>query len=238
MLETKTRGRQDQDSYKLSGHANLGYIRHALASPRRLRRNVVLGVTYNMLFLLLNSLLSSISSSLTWELISQVIVGLLLANLHLRWTCIILSRKPTRTRIISFPSRELILPSMVHILAQQATARLPVHLSETISKLHLDNLGGIAVADAIILATTFGIRLLALYPAFAARVLMETRWITERVPTDSTIRLELGSKAYGEAVKLCFRRTTLSFGLLHLQMVSVLVVFELIMTPILYRMVF
>ncbi|KEQ66628.1 uncharacterized protein M437DRAFT_62816 [Aureobasidium melanogenum CBS 110374] len=244
MVETKTRYHHDRDSSRLFNHTNLGYLRHALASPRRLRRDIILGFTYNTLFLLLSNLVSSFSSSASWEILSQIIVGLLLANLHLRWTCTILSaKKPLRTGTISLPRRELILPTMVDVLAQQVTARLPVYISKTISGLALDRLEGIAVADAIILITAFGLRLLVLYPAFAARVYKEIRQLDTKRTTDSVSANRertsgFGAKVYGETVRFCFRKTALGFVLLHLQMVLVLVVFELVMSPVLYRVVF
>lgn len=244
MVETRTRDRHDRDTHKFSNHANLGYLRHALASPRRLRRDIVLGVTYNILSLLLVNLLTSISSSLTWEILTQVIVDLLLANLHLRWTCVILAyRKPMQTRMASFPRRDMILPSILHVLAQQATTQIPVYISKTISAPYSNSLGGIAFADTIVLIVAFGLRLLALYPTLAARIYMELRLVdtkktTEKVSTDRERTLGLESQAYVETVRLCFRRTALGYGLLHLQMVSALVALELIMTPVLYRVVF
>lgn len=242
MVEIKTRYHHDRDSSRLFNHTNLGYLRHALVSPRRLRRDIILGITYNTLFLLLSNLVSSFSSSASWEVLSQSIVGLLLANLHLRWTCTILSaKKPLRTGMISLPRRELILPMMVYILVQQGTAKLPVYISTTFSG--LEGLEGIAVADAVILIMTFGMRLLALYPAFAARIYMEMRQLetkrtAEAVSADRERTLGSELKAYIEAVRLCFNRTALGFVLLHLQMVSVLVVFKLVMSPVLYRVVF
>lgn len=137
----------------------------------------------------------------------------------------------------------MILPSILHVLAQQATTQLPVYISKTISTPHLNSLGGIAVADTITLIMAFGLRLLALHPAFAARVYMEMRLLdtkktTESVSADGERTSGLGLDAYGETVRLCFRKTALGFGLLHLQMVSALVILELMMMPVLYRVVF
>jgi hypothetical protein len=243
MVKSKT---QDQRNHtpRQSNHGNFGFLRQATVSSRTLRRDVFLGVTFNILYSLLTNLISSISSSMTWDIIAHLIVGVLLSNLHLRWTCAILSSKrPAQTRILSFPGRRLVLPSLVYILAYQLTAKLPTSIARTISIQRPESLGGIAFADTVILATAFGLRMLVLYPAFATYIHTEIRQVDGRGVGESTHdgqerSSRLGLSAYANAVRLCFERTTPWFGLLHLQMVFVLAVFELLVTFVVYKMVF
>jgi hypothetical protein len=208
-----------------------------------LRRDILSGIAYNILYIILTGLLSLISSSLLWTTISHIIIGLLLSNLHLRWTCTILSSKqPIRKRIISLPDRKFILPCTVYVLSQQLAAKYPSHISRTISVEKQDNLRGIAVVDAVVLGIVFGLRLLVLYPTFAAYVHSEIKQVDVRTAEESgddgQERSEgFGLKEYGRITELCFRRTAVWFGLLHLQMVVALAVFELLMSPVLHKMI-
>jgi hypothetical protein len=243
MVKSKIQDHRSEISVGLSNHGTFGFLRHAIASPGKLRRDILLGLAYNVLYMIFSELLSGISSSLAWKIISHLIIGLLLANLHLRWTCTVLSTKrPAGTRIISLPSRDLILPTMIYILAHRLTVKLPTYISKTISVHHQGNLGGIVFADAVVIATAFGLRMLILYPAFAAYIYAEIKQAGLKDMADSTPNGQksspgLGLDAYGKAVKLCFRRITIWFGLLHLQMVVVLAVFEILGTSIVHKMV-
>jgi hypothetical protein len=244
MVTSKTQNRRSDDTSGLSNQGYFGLLRNAIGSRRRLRRDIFLGLAYNILYLLLTGLLSLISSSLLWSIISHIIIGLLLSNLHLRWTSTILSAKqPIRKRIISLPQRNLVLPCVVYILAQQLTAKYPSHIARTISVDKQDNLRGIAVVDAVVLGIVFGLRLLVLYPAFAAYIYSEIKQVdvrpVEESGADGQERSEgFGFKEYGRVTDLCFKRTAVWFGLLHLQMVFVLALFELLMTPVLHKMIF
>jgi hypothetical protein len=89
----------------------------------------------------------------------------------------------------------------------------------------------------------FGLRLLVLYPAFAAYIYSEIKQVdvrpVEESGADGQERSEgFGFKEYGRVTDLCFKRTAVWFGLLHLQMVFVLALFELLMTPVLHKMIF
>jgi hypothetical protein len=244
MVKSKTQDRRSDDTSGLSNHGYFGFLQHAIISPRRLRRDIFLGLTYNILYLLLTGLLSLISSSLIWSILSHLTVGLLLSNLHLRWTCTILSSKqPIRKRIISLPNRNLILPCVVYILSQQLTTKYPSHIAKAISVDKQNNLRGVAVVDAVVLIMVFGLRLLVLYPAFAAYIYSEIEQLDKREAVengaDGQERSEgFGWKEYGRITDLCFKRTGVWSGLLHLQMVFLLAVFELLMTPILHKMIF
>jgi hypothetical protein len=245
MVKSKMQDHRSEVSAGLSNHGTFGFLRHAIVSPRRLRRYILLGIAYNILYAILSELLSGIcSSSLTWTIISHVIVGLLLANLHLRWTCAILfSKSPTPTRIRSLPNRNLLLPTTVYILAHRFTTKLPTHVSKTISVYHQGNIGGIAFADAVVIATVFGLRMLVLYPSFATYIYAEIKQANskdaaESNPNGQVISPGFGLAAYGKAAKSCFKKTAVWFGLLHLQMVLVLAVFEILRTPIVHKMVF
>jgi hypothetical protein len=244
MVKSKTQNRRSETTSGHSDHGYFGLLRHAIGSRRRLRRDIFLGLTYNILYLLLTGLLSLISSSLLWDLLSHLTIGLLLSNMHLRWTCTILSTKqPIRKRIISLPNRKLILPCMVYILSQQLTAKFPTHIARTISVEKQNNLRGVAVVDAVVLVVVFGLRLLVLYPAFAAYIHSEIKQMDVSTAEESGDDGEgksggFGVQEYGRVTDLCFKRTAVWFGLLHLQMVFALAVFELLMTPVLHKMIF
>jgi hypothetical protein len=244
MVKSKIQDHRSEISAGLSNHGTFGFLRHAIASPRKLRRDILLGLAYNVLYMIFSELLSGISSSLAWKIISHLIVGLLLANLHLRWTCTVLSTKrPEGTRIISLPSRNLILPTVVYIIAHRLTAKLPTYISKTISIHHQGNLGSIAFADAVVIATAFGLRMLVLYPTFATYIYAEIKQagvkdVAESNPNKEEVSSGLGIHAYGKTARLCYKKTAVWLGLLHLQMVVVLAVSEILGTPIVHKMVF
>jgi hypothetical protein len=244
VVKSKTQDRRSETTSELSNHGHFGSLHHAIGSRRRLRRDILLGITYNILYLLLTGFLSLISSSLTWTILSHLTIGLLLSNLHLRWTCTILSSKqPLRKRIISLPTRNLILPCTVYILCQQLTAKYPSYIARTISVDKQDNLRGVAVVDAVLLGIVFGLRSLVLYPAFAAYVYSEIKQVDVRTAEESggdgqRASEGFGFREYGRVTDLCFKRTAVWFGLLHLQMVLVLAVFELLVTSVVHKMIF
>jgi hypothetical protein len=245
MVKSKMQDRRNEVSTGLSNHGTFGFLRHAIISPRRLRRDILLGLAYNILYIIFSEFLSGMSSSsLIWNTISHLIVGLILANLHLRWTCTILSAKrPAGARIVSLPSRDLLLPTTVYNLAYRLTTKLPVYISKTISVYGQENLRGIAFADSVVIATAFGLRMLILYPAFATYIYAEIKQagskdVVETNPNGEEVSAGLGLEAYGKAAKLCFGKTAIWFGLLHLQMVVVLAVFEMLGTPVLQKMIY
>jgi hypothetical protein len=245
MVKSKMQDRRSEVSTGLSNHGTFGFLRHAIVSPRRLRRDILLGLAYNILYIILSELLSGISSSsLVWNITSHVIAGLFLSNMHLRWTCAILSTKcPARHRIISLPSRNLLLSTTVYVLAHRLTARLPTYVAKTISAHGQVSVRSIAFADTVVIAAAFGLRMLILYPAFATYIYAEVKQaglkdVAERNPNGEEVSPGLGLEAYGKATKLCFRKTAIWFGLLHLQMVVVLAVSEIIGTPFMHKVVF
>lgn len=244
MVKSKTQDHRN-DTSEASDHGSFVFLRHAIASPERLRKDLFLGLTYNILYSLLTNLISGIFSSLLWKLICHMIVGLLLCNFHLRWTCAILAiKRPAHTRIISLPRRGLIVPALMYGLAYRLTVRLPVYIAKLASLQHEGKLEGIAFADSVVVTAAFGLRMLVLYPAFAAYIYSEIKQVQEgdTAGSNSSEGQEkspgLGLGAYGKAVWLCFERTAAWFGLLHLQMVVVLAMFEILMTPIVYKVVF
>jgi hypothetical protein len=132
---------------------------------------------------------------------------------------------------------------VVYILSQQLTTKYPSHIAKAISVDKQNNLRGVAVVDAVVLIMVFGLRLLVLYPAFAAYIYSEIEQLDKREAVengaDGQERSEgFGWKEYGRITDLCFKRTGVWSGLLHLQMVFLLAVFELLMTPILHKMIF
>ena len=236
--------RSRTQDHRISTTGSSEHLLHAIASPGTLRRDVFLGLGYNILYFLLANLISAISSSPTWNILSHIIAASLLSSSHLRWTCTILSlKRPAQTRILSLPRRELILPSVVYGLAYQVTAKLPTYIARMGDGYRGDEIGSIAVADAVVLVAAFGLRVSVLYPAFAAYIHTE---ITQVDRMDSGAAgsdgqegsLRFGAYAYGRAYRLCFRRTAIWFGLLHLQMVFVLAGFEILVTPLIYKMIF
>jgi hypothetical protein len=49
-----------------SDHANRSFLRHAIASPRRLRRDILMGLTYNISHWILLEIMLAISSNTVW----------------------------------------------------------------------------------------------------------------------------------------------------------------------------
>lgn len=132
------------------------------------------------------------------------------------------------------------VPALVYGLAYRLTVRLPVYIAKLASVQQYGKLEGIAFADTVVLTAAFGLRMLVLYPAFAAYIYSEIKQVDERDTTagNSDKPSGLGLGAYGKTVWFCFERTAVWFALLHLQMVVVLAVFELVMTPVVYKVVF
>jgi len=145
--------------------------------------------------------------------------------------------------MISLPRRGLVLPALVYNLAYQVIAGLPTYISKTIAVHHEGDLRGIAFADSVVLITSFGLRVLVLYPAFAAYVYSEIRQVDVRDTVRGDVNAQERSSgpelsAYGKVVQLCFKKTAVWFGLLHLQMVFVLAGLEIFVTPLVYKMIF
>ncbi|KAH0288288.1 hypothetical protein M436DRAFT_48871 [Aureobasidium namibiae CBS 147.97] len=251
MVENKTRvHRSNSSSSSSSGgqanHGNIfGFLRLAVDSPRRLRRDVFLDLTYNILHSLFTNLLSGFFASTTWRFICHIIAVLVLSSLHLRWTWTILSlKRPARIKILSLPRKSLILPALVYGLAYRVTAKLPTHIADMASGYRGDEIGGIVFADSVVLVAAFALRMLVLYPAFAAYVYSEImdmgrRDVGESGPSDGRGGAwGLGVDVYAKTVRLCFGNTAIWFGLLHLQMVVILAAFEVLVAPVVYRMIF
>jgi hypothetical protein len=250
MVMTHMKDHRDKEHRAQSIHANLGSLRHAISSRRRLRKDIILGITYNVIYLTLKELLSCISSNPIWTILSQLAIDVLLFNLHLRWTGVILSsRMQTGSRIFSIPHRSLILPSALYILAWELTAKLPGTISRSLSVQDSDTLGSlktVALTDAIILITSLSLRLLLLYPVYAMYIYTETKLLkSQDVAGSRTHRSveqeessEQGPNSYAENWKRCFKRTAPWFALLHLQTVFVLAVLEISTAPLLELLVF
>jgi len=248
MVENKTRDHRSNSSSSSGGQANhgniFGFLRLAVDSPRRLRRDVFLGLTHNILYSLIANLLSAFFASTAWHFICHIITTLVLSSLHLRWTWTILSlKRPAHIKILSLPRKSLILPALVYGLAYQMTAKLPTHISEMASGYRGDEIGGIVFADSVVLVAAFALRMLVLYPAFAAYVYSEVREMGRRDVGESSPHGQggawsLGVDVYVKTVRLCFRKTAVWFGLLHLQMVVLLAAFEVLVAPVVYRMIF
>lgn len=250
MVMTHMQDHRDQENRAQSIHANLGSLRHAISSRRRLRKEIILGVTYNVIYLALKELLSCISSNPIWSTISQLAIGVLLSNLHLRWTGVILSsRTQTGSHIFSLPHRNLMLPSALYILAWRLTAKLPAIISKTLSVQEsdtLDSLRTVALSDAVILIVSLSLRLLILYPVYAIYIYTETKQlriqeVAESRPHMSTGQAgssKLGLSSWAQSWRKCFKRTTAWFALLHLQTVFVLAILEILTAPLLEMLVF
>jgi hypothetical protein len=250
MVVTHMQDHRDKENRAQPIHANLGSLRHAISSRRRLRKDSILGITYNMIYLTLKVLLSCISSNPLWSILSQLAIGVLLSNLHLRWTGIILSsRTQTGLRILSLPHRNLILPSALYILAWEVTAKLPAIISKALSVQESNTLGSlrtVALTDAVILITSLSLRLLILYPVYAMYIYTETKQLKLQDVVGSRPYMSVeqanlppkGMSSYAENWRKCFKRTTPWFALLHLQTVFVLAILEISTAPLLEMLVF
>ncbi|KAI5203886.1 hypothetical protein E4T39_03895 [Aureobasidium subglaciale] len=218
-------------------------------SPRRLRQDILQGVIYNVLYLILSGLLSLIFSSYIWSLVSRAIAALFLANYHARWTRGILSLPQMRRSTLSWPSRELVIPCSVYMLAGESTAGLPGLVSRLLSLNVVDGtakIETIAAGDGLVLMIALAMRLLVLYPAFAAYVYVESKHAEpgnsfggrDCAPAGETKFPAVGLKAYSDIVSLCFTKTAPWLALLHFQTVLVIAAVKVLALPVIYKMAF
>lgn len=230
--------------------ANLGFLYHAVGNPRKLRKDISLGVTYNVAYLLLKHLLLSVSSNLVWEIFSEMVVGVLLASLHLHWTCVILSmRRQAGSRVLTLPRRNMILPCVLYTLVWELTTLLPKAIGGALSTEHTGDLGSlqtIALTDTVVLITALGLRLLLLHPAYATYIYAEIQQarLTDGEasgPNASARRTDSfwnDLDIYGKTARTCFRRSTLWFALLHIQTVLITASVEILTAPLIHSMIF
>lgn len=242
--------RHNQTSRERTTNANLGFLYQAIGSPRKLRKDISLGVAYNGAYLVMHYLLSSVSSSPIWNMTSEIVIGVFLANLHIHWTCIILlTKRQAGSRIVSLPHRNMILPCALYILAWKLVSTLPETISRALSAEDAGKQGDfqtIALVDAIVLFTTLSLRLLVFYPAYATYIHNEIKQVRSTDAAASgrqafakwTNSFGLELESYCKTARTCFRRTTLWFALLHLQTVLILAIIEILTAPILHKLVF
>ncbi|KAI5247698.1 hypothetical protein E4T43_01797 [Aureobasidium subglaciale] len=245
---TRTR-HYTQKAMAKSGYLDLNLLRKNISSPRRLRNDILQGVVYNVLYLILVNLLTCVSASYIWNLASQAITALLLANYHARRTRGVLSLPQPRRGILSLPRRELVVSCLMYTFAAEVTAKLPGLVSRLPSLNTGDGMAKtetIAVGDGLVLMVALGLRLLVLYPTFAAYVYIESEGIDSRYGVESRNRTpgaetdftDFDSKAYSEIASLCFTKTALWLALLHFQTVLIVAAVEVLTLPILHRAAF
>lgn len=228
-------------------HPSLEFFRNAISSPRRLRRDFILGIAYNTMYTILITNLQYISSNTVWTLLSHFITATLLSSFHLRWTAIIVSSKPLGLRVPKRPQKDLIIPVIAYTCAQELAEKLPKWLDSLMLTAHgrdLESLRVIAAGDTVVLVLGLTLRMLVLYPAYAAYVYSELLHLRKRTASlqskgtdgfgDAAVQGE-GEKSYGSVLSRCWKRLAVRLGVLHLQTAFLLVVVECIAFAVLHR---
>lgn len=230
-------------------HSFLDFLRHGISSPRRLRRDFILGIAYNTMYTILITNLQSMSSNAFWTLSPHLITATLLSSFHLRWTAIIVSSKPLGLRVPKRPQKDLIIPVIAYTCAQELAEKLPKWLNGLMLTAHggdLENLRVIAAGDTVVLVLGLTLRMLVLYPAYAAYVYSEMLHLRKKTASlklketdgfeNSALQRE-GDNSYGRILSKCWKRLTVRLGVLHLQTAFLLVVVECIAFAVLHRVV-
>ncbi|KAI5253093.1 hypothetical protein E4T42_03039 [Aureobasidium subglaciale] len=141
------------------------------------------------------------------------------------------------------------------ILAEKGASGslLNVHFCRRMSRLFSLNMGDdmakietIAFGDGCLLLVALGLRLLVLYPTFAAYVCIETEHIDARTgggnsdhaAAGETISSDFDLRTYSEAASLCFKKTAPWLALLHFQTVLIVAAVEVLTLPIIHRAAF
>ncbi|THY24943.1 hypothetical protein D6D01_05249 [Aureobasidium pullulans] len=225
----------------------LDFLRNAVSSPRRLRRDLTLGIAYNTMYTILITNLQSISSNTVWTLLSHLITATLLSSFHLRWTAIIISPKPLGLRIPKRPQMNLIMPVLAYTCAHELTEKLPKWLNGSMLTAHggnLESLRVIAAGDTVVLVLGLALRMLVLYPVYAAYVYSEISHLRKKTASlklkeidgfeISALQCE-GERSYGSVLSKCWKRLTVRLAVLHLQTAFLLVVVECIAFAVLHR---
>lgn len=227
----------------------LDFLRCGTSSPRRLRRDFILGVAYNTMYTILITNLQSISSNTVWTLLSHLITATLLSSFHLRWTAILVSPKPLGLRIPKRPQMDLLIPVSVYTCAQALAEQFPKWLNGLVLPAHggnLESLRVIAAGDTVVLVLGLALRMLVLYPVFAAYIYSEVLHLRKKTASvklketdgfgDAAVHGE-GDNSYGSVLSKCWKRLTVRLGVLHLQTAFLLVMVECIAFAVLQRVV-
>ncbi|KEQ89211.1 hypothetical protein M438DRAFT_308423 [Aureobasidium pullulans EXF-150] len=228
-------------------HSFLDFLRNAISSPRRLRRDLTLGIAYNTMYTILNTSLQSISSNTVWTLSSHLVTATLLLSFHLRWTAIIVSSKPLGLCVPKRPQKDLIIPVIAYTCAQELAENAPKWLYGLMLTAHggnLESMRVIAAGDTVVLVLGLTSRMLVLYPAYAAYVYSELLHLRKRTASlqlkgtdgfgDAAVQGE-GDNSYGSVLSRCWKRLAVRLGVLHLQTAFLLVVVECIAFAVLHR---
>lgn len=228
-------------------HSFLDLFRNAILPPRRLRRDFILGIAYNTMYTILITNLQSISSNTVWTLSSHFITATLLSSFHLRWTAIIVSSKPLGLRVPKRPQKDLIIPVIAYTCAQELAENAPKRLNGLMLTVHgrdLEGLRVIAAGDTVVLMLGLTLRMLVLYPGYAAYAYSELLHLRKRTASlqlkgtdgfgDAAVQGE-GEKSYGSVLSRCWKRLAVRLGVLHLQTAFLLVVVECIAFAVLHR---
>ncbi|THW76884.1 hypothetical protein D6D19_02747 [Aureobasidium pullulans] len=181
------------------------------------------------------------------DTIIAFITATLLSSLHLRWTAIIVSSKPLGLRIPKRPQKDLIIPVIAYTCAQELAEDAPKWLNGLMLTAHggnLESLRVIAAGDTVVSVLGLTLRMLVLYPAYAAYVYSELLHFRKRTASlqlkgtdgfgDAAIQGE-GEKSYGSVLSRCWKRLAVRLGVLHLQTAFLLVVVECIAFAVLHR---
>ncbi|THV72959.1 hypothetical protein D6D28_03599 [Aureobasidium pullulans] len=224
-------------------HSFLDFLRNAISSPRRLRRDLTLGIAYNTMYTILNTSLQSIYSNTVWTLSSHLVTATLLSSFHLRWTAIIVSSKPLGLRVPKRPQKDLIIPVIAYTCAQELAEKFPKWLNGLMLTAHgrdLESLRVIAAGDTVVLVLGLTLRMLA-YAAYVYSELLHLRKRTASLQLkgtdgfgDAAVQGE-GEKSYGSVLSRCWKRLTVRLGVLHLQTAFLLVVVECIAFAVLHQ---
>ncbi|KAF2719076.1 hypothetical protein K431DRAFT_122392, partial [Polychaeton citri CBS 116435] len=222
---------------------SLTYLRLDSLSPLPLRRSLLCAIVYTVAAESCISLVSCIFSTPSWISFSRIAVALLLEGLHMRWTHAIILRNPKERWAFRYPWRELLLPALIHTVAQRAASIVPCLLGGWIATMLFGSANVTAVRDVVSLASAFATRFLVLYPSYACLICIEVGCSPgndERAALASVnvvTSKHLGLKGYTEILGLCYRKVLFRLAALHLQTVGMLMGVELVAFMLLHLLV-
>lgn len=197
-------------------------LRRSTFRRTKILRSLAYAVAYSIVSSCFTSVISSISSSYIWLSFAQITTSLLLEGLHLRWTQAIVSKTSPAKRIFAYPWQKLLLPALVHAVAQKATMEIPLSIGTGSSDALYDT---IAIRSMAGLALAFALRFFVLYPAWASLICFENG-IAKRAARIEACNIKQHLLCYWDTTRMCYKRVLLRLAGLHLQVAGILILLE------------
>jgi hypothetical protein len=128
----------------------------------RIRRSIVYAFMYSFASGFCHLLHSWTSASCIWLAFAEVATVVLVERIHLRWSHSIVLRTPRTKSALAYPWRSLLLPTMLHVVAQKLVAEVPDFLESRFASNESSLMGTLAARDVIILASASTLSFLVL----------------------------------------------------------------------------